>query len=381
MKEHTQTMGIRKWAGDDLIELQKEPLDALQALVEPYAPCIIQGCIPTPDEDGKTYTVSPGFVALKGKIVRFDGKTKANLPLYLGLDCKTENRAYADGGNKPIKYQYVAKELNEDTADDSCLTITVNDSANPHLVDTMGITQKLDWEGGDASHTKVVFNDKESVEEIKSGNTLAKLFGGIKKWLDDIKTKLDGIAVGAEKNVQADWNIKDTTSDAFIKNKPTIPTVNNGTITIKQAGEPKGSFTVNQSGNTTIELTDDNTVYAHPTNAGNKHIPSGGENGQYLKYSASGTAIWAKPTASEIGAASSSHTHSVATTNANGLMASSDKQKLDKIDNVSITINSNKIRFTWNKSVSSNMDISGSYYVELEGTFKSGGGMVVMPGL
>lgn len=34
----------------------------------------------------------------------------------------------------------------------------------------------------------------------------------------------------------------------------TIPTVGNGTITIKQGGTQKGTFTTNQSGNTTIEL-------------------------------------------------------------------------------------------------------------------------------
>lgn len=44
-----------------------------------------------------------------------------------------------------------------------------------------------------------------------------------------------------------------------LSNKPTIPTVGNGTITIKQAGAVKGSFTTNQSGATTIELTDNNT--------------------------------------------------------------------------------------------------------------------------
>lgn len=37
------------------------------------------------------------------------------------------------------------------------------------------------------------------------------------------KTKLAGIASGAEVNVQADWNVTDTSSDAYIKNKPTIP--------------------------------------------------------------------------------------------------------------------------------------------------------------
>ena len=36
------------------------------------------------------------------------------------------------------------------------------------------------------------------------------------------KIKLNGIAEGAEVNVQSDWAVTDTTSDAFIKNKPTI---------------------------------------------------------------------------------------------------------------------------------------------------------------
>lgn len=36
-------------------------------------------------------------------------------------------------------------------------------------------------------------------------------------------TKLEGIAAGAEVNVQADWEEDDTTSDAYIANKPSIP--------------------------------------------------------------------------------------------------------------------------------------------------------------
>lgn len=36
-------------------------------------------------------------------------------------------------------------------------------------------------------------------------------------------TKLSGIAAGAEVNVQSDWNVTDTSSDAYIANKPTIP--------------------------------------------------------------------------------------------------------------------------------------------------------------
>ena len=38
---------------------------------------------------------------------------------------------------------------------------------------------------------------------------------------------------------------------------------------------------------------DTNTTYTHPTTSGNKHIPSGGSSGQFLKWSADGTAVWA----------------------------------------------------------------------------------------
>ena len=40
---------------------------------------------------------------------------------------------------------------------------------------------------------------------------------------DAYETKLDGIAAGAEVNVQANWDETDPDSDAYIQNKPTIP--------------------------------------------------------------------------------------------------------------------------------------------------------------
>lgn len=39
------------------------------------------------------------------------------------------------------------------------------------------------------------------------------------------KNKLSGIATGAKVNVQADWNETNTSSDSYIKNKPTIPDI------------------------------------------------------------------------------------------------------------------------------------------------------------
>jgi hypothetical protein len=55
---------------------------------------------------------------------------------------------------------------------------------------------------------------------------------------------------------------------------------------------------------------DTDTVYVHPTTAGNKHIPAGGSAGQILRYSSDGTAAWG---------ADNDTTYSVFTRSANGL--------------------------------------------------------------
>jgi hypothetical protein len=51
------------------------------------------------------------------------------------------------------------------------------------------------------------------------------------------------------------------------------------------------SYTIAKSVPADAKFTD--TVYTHPTTAGNKHIPAGGTTNQILKWSAAGTATWA----------------------------------------------------------------------------------------
>lgn len=58
-----------------------------------------------------------------------------------------------------------------------------------------------------------------------------------------------------------------------LTNKPTIPSVGNGTVTITQNGTSKGTFTMNQSGNTTIALIDTNTNTTY--SAGSQLVLSG----------------------------------------------------------------------------------------------------------
>lgn len=114
--------------------------------------------------------------------------------------------------------------------------------------------------------------------EITSTNKLASDLvddtGQTNKFMTSAeKTKLSGIAAGAEVNVQSDWNQTTTTADDYIKNKPTlatvatsgsyndlsnkptIPTVNNATLTIQKNGTTVKTFTANASSNVTANIT------------------------------------------------------------------------------------------------------------------------------
>ena len=93
----------------------------------------------------------------------------------------------------------------------------------------------------------------------------------------------------------ADFTLLATPTDAVLSvdgNTGAI-TLNHDTLTGFVANEHL-DWTADQGG-TNIHAgnyTDTDTVYTHPTTAGNKHIPSGGSAGQVLKYSSSGTAVW-----------------------------------------------------------------------------------------
>lgn len=102
------------------------------------------------------------------------------------------------------------------------------------------ISNKIDTDGN-ASNTTVAFKEATTRTNLTTGEKISISFGKIAKWFNDLKT------------VAFSGNYNDLT------NKPTIPSVGNGTVTITQNGASKGTFTMNQSGNTTIALTDTNT--------------------------------------------------------------------------------------------------------------------------
>lgn len=60
--------------------------------------------------------------------------------------------------------------------------------------------------------------------------------------------------------VQADWDETDADSPAYIKNKPTMPTVNDATLTIQKNWVAVGTFTANSSTNATANITVPNVI-------------------------------------------------------------------------------------------------------------------------
>ena len=76
--------------------------------------------------------------------------------------------------------------------------------------------EHIDWTGASAG-TIHATNYTNTTYSVGDGGLTTNDF------TNDDHTKLNGIAAGAEVNVQADWNEASSGSDAFIANKPTIP--------------------------------------------------------------------------------------------------------------------------------------------------------------
>ena len=117
-------------------------------------------------------------------------------------------------------------------------TFTANASSNK----TINITVP--------TNTSDLTNDSDFVEDANYVHT-------DNNYTTAEKSKLAGIAAGAEANVQSDWATSDATFDSYIKNKPTI---GNGKITIKKNGTQLTAFTANQTANVEANIIVPTTV-------------------------------------------------------------------------------------------------------------------------
>lgn len=151
---------------------------------------------------------------------------------------------YSDLTNKPT---IPAAQVNSDWNATSGLARILN---KPTLatVATSGSYNDLSNKPTIPTKTSDLTNDSDFVEDASYVHT-------DNNYTTAEKNKLAGIAAGAEVNVQSDWSATDSSSDAFIKNKPTIPTVNNATLTIQKNGTTVKTFTANASSNVTANIT------------------------------------------------------------------------------------------------------------------------------
>ncbi len=236
MKEHVQKTGVRKYAGDDLIELQAEPLKAIQKFVEEYGMCIIQGCTVVPS--GNLYNITPGVVALSGtdadgnntfKIVQFAGAEDVSLPVYLILTHTVSTREYGDGKVKPIAYNYVASPT-VIRPEEGVMFLEITESGGRRFVDAIALTRKLD-KTGNGKDVTVTFSEAAERTNIATGEKLSSIFGKIRKWFADLKTvafsgKAADLTQDTNNRLVADtektgWNDKYTKAetDAKLKDK------------------------------------------------------------------------------------------------------------------------------------------------------------------
>ena len=132
-----------------------------------------------------------------------------------------------------------------------------------------------------------------SISPVKSGQLLVGL-NGVMQQPDDTGTngfKVSGsniIFSSAPTSSSTFWSVyQGQNVDVGTPSNSTV-----GTSELSATGTASSS-TYLRGDNTWAVIVDDDTIYTHPTTAGNKHVPTGGSSGQFLKYDSSGTAVWA----------------------------------------------------------------------------------------
>ena len=177
-------------------------------------------------------------------------------------------------------------------------------------------------------------NDKVLAHEGKGGSVHADVTTTASGFMSAAdKTKLNGIATGAQTNQNAVQSIQVVTPTGTVVGTATAANTTD-TIQLKEGN----NIDIAVSGKV---VTVNNTYsYTHPTGDGNLHVPTTGtsNSGKVLKAGATaGSLAWGTLTPTDVGALPTSHegqggsVHADVTTSASGFMSAADKTKLSGI--------------------------------------------------
>lgn len=256
----------------------------------------------------------------------------------------------------------ITNEKNSRAEADTTLTTNLNNEISNRKTADEDLLSKITAEqtAREKADTTLTTNLDSEISARKSADTT-------------LQTNIDNevkARTSADETLQTNIDKKANTADlskvatsgsySDLSNKPTIPTVGNGTITITQNGTTKGSFTTNQASNVTIALTDNNTTYSNATtstaglmsasdkskldgiesNANNYSLPTatssvlgGVKIGSNITNSSGAISLTKENVTSALGytPVATDTKYNVATQSENGLMSSTDKVKLDGV--------------------------------------------------
>ena len=207
---------------------------------------------------GETAWSAPSNLATNGHLYTYDTSQNATFPADVSVTGSLKHGSYTY--TLPNKTGTVAMTSDLPTVNNGTLTITQNG------------TSKGTFTANQSSAATIALTDTTYSDATTSASGLMSASD---------KTKLNGIATGAEVNQNAFSNVKvgsttvaadaktdtlelvagsnvtltpDATNDK-VTIAATVPTVNNGTLTIQKNGSNVATFTANQSGNSTANIT------------------------------------------------------------------------------------------------------------------------------
>ncbi len=308
MKRIVQEPGVRKWSGEDFLALQEEPLKVLDLMFKPYGSCIIEGCEVVGNE------IKPGIVALEGvdvngqptfKVVPFSGADDIpNLPAYLYLAVDTDVREYADGDVRPVSHSYYAK------------VAFTTPPANSIAINSAGKGRRLLDAIQDNERRFVTDAEKNTWSSKASTAVASTSANGLMSSAD--KIKLNGVAANATNYTHPSTHpasmITESSSKRFVSDAE------------KSTWNAKASTAVaSTSANGLMSSADKTKLNGVAANATNYTHPSTHPASMITE---SSSKRFVSDTEKNIW--NSKASTAVASTNANGLMSSADKTKLNK---------------------------------------------------
>lgn len=234
-------------------------------------------------DPGNTFTVSEGVNTPTEYTLIFDGGD--------GNQFETDNlrNPIVDRGGTYVRYdrdnvvQYIG-EPDMAVIDETpgIVNLAGKDTENPNASDAVayellektvdelntaleGLDDRLDTDEGDISQAKSDIVGLDNRVTTNEGVITSLQSGKADKSTTYTKTEVNNALTGKANAVHTHTVSQITNAGALasqntvdyqtqVTNKPIIPTVGNGTITLTQGGVTKGIFTTNQSGDSTIDL-------------------------------------------------------------------------------------------------------------------------------